>query len=145
MIRDVLDEILCVIFEPKYAIGETLDISHMQRLVQRVINGLCERGKLIVIDEEQLADLLHWLNTYCSPAALRCLIASASGAELRLARDSYLDWWRKIDAICTAFMAIGNTENSSLMPLAHALAPVGVALLLPIKSLNAKTGLPQAV
>jgi hypothetical protein len=130
MIADVLNELGRIIFRPNHAVGKALDVAHIHRLVQRVITKLCEHGKIIVIDEKPLADLLRWLNTYFSPAAIQSLVASTSSAELRHARDSYLDWWRKADAIWTAFMAIGNVENSSLMPLAHALAPLFVPLLL---------------
>jgi hypothetical protein len=132
MIRDVLDEILCILFQPLHAIGKTLDIAHTCKLVQRVINGFCGHGKLVVINEVLLLELLRWLNAYFSPAARLSIIASATSAELRYARDSYLNWWRLLDASWQQSSIVGGPRNSSLMPLAISLAPLIVPLLLPV-------------
>lgn len=118
-VRDTLDEIFCVFFQPDHAIGTTLDVSFIVELIQRIANRLAAPLPAPVITEEKLLKFLTWINAVFSPAGFKNIIAAATCAELAHARDRYLAWWQ---------------PASFLMPLANALAPLIVPLLLPAKA-----------
>jgi hypothetical protein len=119
-VRDTLDEIFCIFLQPNYAIGVALDISFIGKLIQRIANKLAAPHPAPVINEKELVRFLAGINAMFSPAGFRDVIESATCAELSYARDRYLAWWR--------------TYVPSLMPLAHALGPLIVPLLLPAKA-----------
>jgi hypothetical protein len=143
-VRDILVEMLKIMICPNYPIGKAQDISFIRTLILRVLRTFAEPGETITISEESLMEFLGCVNALFSPAAYIYIIASASCSELLHARNAYLDWWRKMDAAWSKPFVFGATENSSLMPLAHALAPLIVPMLLPVKSQRACLGLSQS-
>jgi hypothetical protein len=120
--RDDFEEILCILTRPNYTPGNAIDISFLCSFFRRVGDALGRSKCRPPMDEHLLVQCLTWINAVFSPAGMRHLIASATGAELTRARDGYFNWFE--------------TTVPSLMPLAQSLAPAIVPLLLPAKGLE---------
>lgn len=118
MVRDTLEEFQKICFEPNYPVGKTLDVLFISTVARRSFKTFPSEATA-AMGGEKLFRFLSALNATFSPAGFRSAIASATGGELLQARDSYLNFWQNMP---------------SLMPLARALAPLIVPLLLPTKA-----------
>jgi hypothetical protein len=141
-ISDVLAEIQNMMSKVNYEAGKNVDISILVDVANKCLKAIFKGSKINGITAGMLAEALAEIKCLISPAGVYQRLTAATDEEFSLARDRYISWWNRLDHWVNKLDSIlailpgKNQTTPGVLPsntLAATFAPLGIALLLPLK------------